>query len=56
VLARAGVDAPIAVDPELVRPAEVPALVGSAAKLRAETGWAPRRTLDRVIDDLLHAS
>lgn len=56
VLARAGVDAPVEVDPALVRPAEVPALVGSAAKLRADTGWAPRRTLDDVIDELLLAS
>lgn len=55
VLARTGVDAPVESDPALVRPAEVPALVGSAAKLAADTGWAPRRTLDDLIDDLIAA-
>ena len=56
VLARAGVDAPVESDPALVRPAEVPALVGSAAKLAADTGWAPRRTLDDLLDDLIAAA
>ncbi len=56
VLARAGVDAPVEVDPALVRPAEVPALVGSAAKLAADTGWAPRRSLDDLLDDLIAAA
>jgi GDP-D-mannose dehydratase len=36
-----------------VRATDVPALVGDAAKLRAATGWAPRRTLDDLIDDLI---
>ncbi len=53
VLARAGVDARIESDPALVRPAEVPALVGDAAKLRAETGWVPARTLNDLLDDLI---
>lgn len=53
VLARVGLAVPVESDPALVRPAEVPALVGSAAKLRAETGWAPRRDLDGILDDLL---
>lgn len=56
VLARCGVDAPVESDPALVRPAEVPALVGSAAKLAADTGWAPGRTLDDLIDDLIAAA
>ncbi len=56
VLARAGTDADLRSDPTLVRPAEVPALVGSAAKLAADTGWAPRRTLDDLIDDLIAAA
>ena len=43
-------------DPALVRPAEVPVLVGSPAKLAADTGWAQTRTLDDLIDDLIHAS
>src|SRR4029079_17432674 len=31
----------LVVDPELVRPVEVPRLVGSNARLRAATGWTP---------------
>jgi nucleoside-diphosphate-sugar epimerase len=31
----------------------VPALVGDASKLRAATGWEPRRTLDDLLDDLI---
>ena len=31
----------LAVDPELVRPVDVPRLVGDASKLRAATGWKP---------------
>ncbi|GJG88378.1 GDP-mannose 4,6-dehydratase [Gemmatimonadetes bacterium T265] len=56
VLARSGVSAPVESDPALVRPAEVPALVGSAAKLARDTGWAPRRTLDDLLDDLIAAA
>jgi GDP-4-dehydro-6-deoxy-D-mannose reductase len=56
VLRRAGVEAALVEDPALVRPVDVPALVGSAAKLRAATGWEPRRTLDDCIDDLIHAA
>jgi nucleoside-diphosphate-sugar epimerase len=29
--------------------------VGAPDKLRAATGWRPRRSLDDIIDDLLHA-
>ena len=56
VLARTGLAAPVESDPALVRPAEVPALVGSAAKLAADTGWAPRRTLDDLLDVLIAAA
>lgn len=53
VLARVGVDAPVESDPALVRVADVPWLVGDAAKLRADTGWAPRRDFDVLLDDLI---
>jgi GDP-4-dehydro-6-deoxy-D-mannose reductase len=53
ILARSGVTAPIESDPALVRPADVPALVGDPAKLRAATGWSPTRTLDDLLDDLI---
>ncbi|HEU4631124.1 MAG TPA: GDP-mannose 4,6-dehydratase [Gemmatimonadaceae bacterium] len=56
VLRRVGVEAGLLEDPALVRPVDVPMLVGSAARLRTITGWEPRRTLDDCIDDLIHAA
>ena len=56
VLARVGSDAPVESDPALVRPADVPALVGDATKLRAATGWTPRHSLDDILDDLLRSA
>jgi GDP-4-dehydro-6-deoxy-D-mannose reductase len=55
VLQRVGVRADITTDPALVRPVDLPALVGSPAKLRRTTGWSPRRTRADIIDDLVHA-
>jgi GDP-4-dehydro-6-deoxy-D-mannose reductase len=56
VLHRAGVAAEISTDPALLRPVDVPILVGSPDKLRAATGWVPARTRDDIIDDLIHAA
>lgn len=42
-------------DPELVRPADIPYLVGDAARLRAVTGWTPRTVLDDVLAEVVHA-
>jgi len=42
-------------DPELMRPADIPYLVGDNAKLRAATGWSPRRSLDDTLRDVLDA-
>jgi GDP-4-dehydro-6-deoxy-D-mannose reductase len=53
ILARLALDVPVESDPALVRAADVPALVGDPAKLRAATGWAPRRALDDILDDLI---
>jgi GDP-4-dehydro-6-deoxy-D-mannose reductase len=53
VLAATGVKAPLATDPALARPIDVPALVGDNARLRDATGWAPTRTLRMLIDDLV---
>ncbi len=41
------------VDPERLRPADVPALVGDPGRLQAATGWRPRLTLDQTLGDLL---
>ena len=38
-----------------MRPADIPHLVGDATKLRAATGWNPRRTLDDILRDVLDA-
>ena len=48
-------DAPLelVVDAGLVRPVDVPRLVGSAARLHAATGWAPEIDLDTTLGDVL---
>ena len=42
-------------DPDLMRPADIPHLVGDGAKLRQVTGWAPRFALDAILKDVLDA-
>ena len=56
VLALVGVDAILSTDATLVRPAEVPILIGDATKLRRATGWSPRFTFDSIIEDLIRAA
>ena len=43
------------VDPDLMRRADVPHLVGDASKLHAATGWAPRHSLEDTLRDVLDA-
>lgn len=51
-------DAPLelVVDPELVRPVDVPRLVGDPARLHAATGWEPEIALDETLRDVLQAA
>ena len=56
VLARAGVQATPVEDPSLVRPVDVPVLIGDSQKLQRATGWSAMRAFDDIIDDLLHAA
>lgn len=56
VLRRVGVRAEVTSDFSLIRPVDVPVLVGSNAKLRRATGWTLRQTRDDIIDDLIHAA
>ncbi|MDQ4080429.1 MAG: GDP-mannose 4,6-dehydratase [Gemmatimonadota bacterium] len=56
VLALVGADAILQPDPALVRPADVPMLVGDATKLRRATGWSPRFNLESIIEELIHAA
>jgi GDP-4-dehydro-6-deoxy-D-mannose reductase len=51
----AGVDLTIEQDPTLVRPVDVPVLVGDNAKLRAATGWQPQIPLEETLRDTLAA-
>jgi GDP-4-dehydro-6-deoxy-D-mannose reductase len=50
-----GVNAIPEPDPEFMRPADIPVLVGDGAKLRAAAGWAPRIPLDQTLRDLVDA-
>jgi GDP-4-dehydro-6-deoxy-D-mannose reductase len=48
-----GVDAIAEADPELMRSADIPYLVGDASKLRKQTGWSPRIALEQTIADVV---
>jgi GDP-4-dehydro-6-deoxy-D-mannose reductase len=53
LLALAGVAPEVRQRTEMVRPTEQPAVRADATKLRRETGWEPRFTLDRTLADTL---
>ncbi len=55
VMAAAGVDVDTEIDAELVRPSDVPHLVGSSTKLRDDTGWQPKRNLVQAIQEVVDA-
>ncbi|MBL0940819.1 MAG: GDP-mannose 4,6-dehydratase [Gemmatimonadaceae bacterium] len=55
VMTRVGSRATPVEDPALVRPVDVPVLVGDSHKLQHATGWRATRLLDDIIDDLIHA-
>jgi GDP-4-dehydro-6-deoxy-D-mannose reductase len=50
-----GVDAIHESDPALVRPADIPFLVGDPSKLGAATGWVPRTPLETTLRDVIDA-
>lgn len=53
----AGADLEIVVDPDLVRPVDVPVLLGDASRVRAAVGWEPAIELDDTLRDVLaHAT
>jgi len=56
LLKRMGIMAEIGSDPELVRATDIPISIGDNTKLRQATGWAPKRSIDDIIDDLIHAA
>lgn len=49
----AGVEVEIEVDPERLRPSDLPVLVGDPTRLRAATGWEPRYPLEQSLGELL---
>jgi GDP-4-dehydro-6-deoxy-D-mannose reductase len=53
LLARARRPIRLVTDPELVRPVEVPRLVGSYDRLRETTGWEPAIPLEQTLADVL---
>jgi GDP-4-dehydro-6-deoxy-D-mannose reductase len=53
LLAASGAKVEVRVDPERLRPSDVPAQVGDPSRLRAATGWEPRIPLERSLLDLL---
>ncbi len=50
-----GVEVTPVEDPALVRSADIPHLVGDAARLQHATGWRPKRSLDQTLQDLVNA-
>jgi len=56
VLRAVSLDAELVSDASLRRAVDVPILVGRNQKLRADTGWVPRRTRSDIIQDLVHAA
>jgi GDP-4-dehydro-6-deoxy-D-mannose reductase len=53
LLARAHRPVELVSDPTLLRPAEVPCLVGDSSRLRAATGWRPEYSLDDTLAAVL---
>ena len=45
----------LVVDPELLRPVDLPVLRGDATKLRAATGWKPQLSLESSLADVMSA-
>jgi GDP-4-dehydro-6-deoxy-D-mannose reductase len=56
LLALSGKDLRIEVDPELVRPADVPVVQGDYGRLLDVTGWHPDIPLDQTLADVLAAA
>jgi GDP-4-dehydro-6-deoxy-D-mannose reductase len=53
LLALAGRDIRIEVDPARLRPSDVEVLIGDSSKFRAETGWEPRIPFEKTLKDIL---
>lgn len=56
ILTIAGADATLESDPSLVRPVDVPILVGDPSRLASDTGWSVEHSLDTIIEDVIRAT
>lgn len=50
-----GVDATAEQDAALLRPGDIPVLIGDSTKLRGLTGWAPTISFEQTLQDLVDA-
>lgn len=53
LLKRVRIPVEVQVDPERLRPSDVPILVGDCTKFRERTGWAPRIPLEQTLEEIL---
>jgi GDP-4-dehydro-6-deoxy-D-mannose reductase len=53
LVGRARVPIRVEQDPARLRPSDTPIVLGSAERLRSETGWEPRLSIDETLRDLL---
>ena len=53
LLALAGADLVLETDPALVRPVDVPVVLGDPSRIRAEVGWEPQIPLDATLGEVL---
>lgn len=44
----------VEVDPERLRPSDVPVLIGDNSKFREKTGWSPQIPFEKTVEDLLN--
>jgi GDP-4-dehydro-6-deoxy-D-mannose reductase len=44
----------VELDPQRMRPADTPVVLGDPSRLAAETGWAPAIPIERTLEDLLN--
>jgi GDP-4-dehydro-6-deoxy-D-mannose reductase len=56
VLRHVGANVPLEVQEKLVRPVDVPALVGANARLCRDTGWQAAKSFDDILEDLIFAA
>lgn len=54
LLSFVSIDIQVQVDPDRMRPVNIPILLGDATRLRTETGWQPKYSFERSLEDVLN--